>query len=195
MTTGFNIGNSLTTRAYLNPTREALYDVAANQRFTFAQLDARANQCCAVLQSLGLRRGDRAALMLHNGHEFIESFFGPAKAGIVLMPLNWRLTADELSFILKDGGARVIILKPSFAPLSPNFAPAVPPAAVLSTGSVGQDKPDFSCPTNRRWPVPTSMVLRNRPTRMTTCLSCTHLAQQAVQKAWCTPIKPYSGRC
>ncbi|MCB1695966.1 MAG: long-chain-fatty-acid--CoA ligase [Pseudomonadales bacterium] len=145
MTTGFNIGNSLTTRAYLNPTREALYDVAANQRFTFAQLDTRANQCCAVLQSLGLRRGDRAALMLHNGHEFIESFFGPAKAGIVLMPLNWRLTADELSFILKDGGARVIIFEAEFAPVVAELrARGTAGSGIEHWICVGQDKPDFS---------------------------------------------------
>ena len=44
MTNGFNIGNSLTTRAYLNPNREAVFDVAENQRFTFTELNDRANQ-------------------------------------------------------------------------------------------------------------------------------------------------------
>lgn len=117
MTNGFNIGDSLTTRAYLNPNKEALYDVEAERRFSFTELNERANRCCAGLLSLGLGRGDRAAILTYNGHPFLESFFGPAKAGIVLMPLNWRLVAEELSFILKDGGASAIIFDADFAPV------------------------------------------------------------------------------
>jgi len=117
MMTTINIGESLATRAFLNPGKEALYDVAAQQRFTFSELNARANRCCSALQALGCSRGDRVALLAYNGHEFIESFFGPSKAGMVLMPLNWRLTADELSFILKDGGAQTIIFDADFAPV------------------------------------------------------------------------------
>jgi acyl-CoA synthetase (AMP-forming)/AMP-acid ligase II len=145
MATGFNIGDSLTTRAYLNPNREALFDVAENRRFTFTQLNDRANQCCSALLSLGIRHGDRAALLAYNGHEFLEGFFGPAKAGIVLMPLNWRLTADELSFILKDGGARVLIFNEDFAPVVAQIR------AMGTAGSdiehwicIGDSKPDFA---------------------------------------------------
>ena len=145
MTTGFNIGDSMTTRAFLNPAREALYDVAADRRFTFTELNARANQCCASLLSLGLNRGDRAAILTYNGHPFLESFFGPAKAGIVLMPLNWRLVAEELSYILKDGGARAMIFDADFAPVVAEIR------AMGEEGSdiehwicVGDDTPDFA---------------------------------------------------
>jgi acyl-CoA synthetase (AMP-forming)/AMP-acid ligase II len=117
MATDINIGAFLGTRAFLNPRKEALYDVAGNQRFTFTELNGRANQACAALSALGLGKGDRVALLTYNGHEFIESFFGPAKAGMVIMPLNWRLTAEELAFILKDGGARAIIFDADFAPV------------------------------------------------------------------------------
>lgn len=117
MSTDINIGDFLRTRAFLNPKKEALYDVAAGQRYSFRELNGRANQCCHSLTSLGLKKGDRVALLANNGHEFAESFFGPAKAGLVLMPLNWRLTADELSFILKDGGASVLIFDQDFAPV------------------------------------------------------------------------------
>jgi acyl-CoA synthetase (AMP-forming)/AMP-acid ligase II len=117
MDTGINIGDALTTRAYLNPNKQALYDVTAGQRYSFIELNARANQNCAALQGLGLGKGDRVALLAYNSHEFVESFFGPAKAGIVIMPLNWRLTADELCFILKDGGAKAIIFDKDFAPV------------------------------------------------------------------------------
>jgi O-succinylbenzoate-CoA ligase len=117
MSTDINIGDALTTRAYLNPNKQALYDVATGQRYTFTELNKRANQCCGAIQSLGVAKGDRLALLAHNGHEFVESFFGPAKAGIVIMPLNWRLTSAELSFILKDGGAKVLVFDADFAPV------------------------------------------------------------------------------
>lgn len=136
MDNGFNIGDSLTTRAYLNPDKQALYDVHAGDRFTFRELNARANRCCAGLQSLGLNRGERVALLAYNGHEFMEGFFGPAKAGIVLMPLNWRLTADELSFILKDGGARAIIFDAEFAPVVER---------IRSMGDAGSDIEHWIC--------------------------------------------------
>ncbi|MDH4039079.1 MAG: long-chain-fatty-acid--CoA ligase [Gammaproteobacteria bacterium] len=136
MNTGFNIGDSLTTRAFLNPQREALFDVAENRRFNFTELNERANRCCSSLLSLGLRRGERAALLTYNGHEFLESFFGPAKAGIVLMPLNWRLTADELAFILKDGGARVLIFNLDFAPVVEQ---------IRAMGSAGSDIEHWIC--------------------------------------------------
>src|SRR5210317_1279277 len=115
MSTDVNIGDALTTRAYLNPRKEALFDVASEQRFTYSELNARANQVSHALQAKGLGKGDRIALLTYNGHEFLESFFGPAKAGMVIMPLNWRLTAEELAFILKDGGARAIIFDADFA--------------------------------------------------------------------------------
>ena len=97
MATEINIGAFLGTRAFLNPDKEALYDVASDRRFTFSQLNARANQACAALSALGLARGDRVALLAYNGSEFVECFFGPAKAGLVIMPLNWRLTESFLN--------------------------------------------------------------------------------------------------
>ncbi len=117
MSTTINIGEALTTRAYLNPYREALYDVTADKKFTFRELNDRANQVCSALLSCGLQPGDRVALLTYNGFQFVESFFGPAKTGLVLMPLNCRLTAEELSFILKDGGAKAIIFDSDFAPV------------------------------------------------------------------------------
>jgi len=117
MSTEINIGEALTTRTFLNPNKEALYDVTADRRLTFAELNARANQTCNALLSLGLEKGERVALLAFNGHPFVECFFGPAKAGLVIMPLNCRLTAEELAFILKDGGARALVFDADLAPV------------------------------------------------------------------------------
>ncbi|MCB1700239.1 MAG: long-chain-fatty-acid--CoA ligase [Pseudomonadales bacterium] len=145
MNKGFNIGDCLSTRAYLNPNREALFDVIPDRRFTFTELNNRANQCCAALGSLGMSKGDRVALLLHNGHQFLESFFGPAKAGMVLMPLNWRLTANELAFILKDGGARTILFESEFAPVVAQIREMGDAGSDIEQWiCIGDDAPDFA---------------------------------------------------
>ena len=59
--------------------------------------------------------GDRVATLLTNGAEFVEVFFGTAKVGGVVVPLNWRLVADELSFILTDSGAETLVFGTAFA--------------------------------------------------------------------------------
>ncbi len=117
MNTDMNIGYFLRTRAHLNPDKELLFDVHADRRMSYREANQRANQLCHGLQSLGLEPGDRVAVLAFNGHQFLECFFGAAKPGLVIMPLNWRLTADELSFILKDGGAKALIFDEQFAPV------------------------------------------------------------------------------
>jgi acyl-CoA synthetase (AMP-forming)/AMP-acid ligase II len=117
MSTEINIGDFLTTRAHMNPRKEALVDVHAHRRLSYAELNDRANRCVNALLDRGLQRGDRVALLAHNSHQFAECFFGPTKAGLVIMPLNWRLTAEELAFILKDGGARALVFDTEFTPV------------------------------------------------------------------------------
>ena len=50
-----------------------------------------------------------------NGVEFVETFFGAAKVGLVNVPLNWRLVADELEFILSDSGVRILVYSVEFS--------------------------------------------------------------------------------
>ena len=104
-----NIGSILTKRTLLNPTNEALFDVAQGVRFSYAELNDKTNQVANGLLSLGVRKGDRVALLMMNCHEFVTSFFAIAKIGAVIVPLNWRLVPDELEFIVKDAGATVLI--------------------------------------------------------------------------------------
>jgi len=109
-----NVGLLLTKRAALNPRLEALVEVERGRRFTYAELNARANRAADVFRGLGVRPGERVALLLMNGVEFVESFFALAKIGAVIVPLNWRLVPDELAFILKDSGARVLVYDGEF---------------------------------------------------------------------------------
>ncbi|MFM8563046.1 MAG: acyl-CoA synthetase [Acidimicrobiia bacterium] len=108
-----NIGQLLTKRAYINPDLEALFDVAADRRFTYEQLNARTNQVANALAP-NVRKGDRVGLLMMNSHEFVTSFFAIAKLGGVVVPLNWRLVPDELEFILKDSGTSTLLYGEEF---------------------------------------------------------------------------------
>lgn len=110
-----NIGALLAKRALLNPANEALFDVAADRRFTYAELNARSNQVAHALASLGVTKGDRVAMLMMNSHEFVTTFFAIAKVGAVVVPLNWRLVPDELEFIVKDSGSTVLVGGAEFA--------------------------------------------------------------------------------
>jgi O-succinylbenzoate-CoA ligase len=109
-----NLGSFLAKRAHLSPKLEAVVEVEKNRRFTFAELDARANRIAHVLLSKGVQKGDRVALLVMNGVEYIESYFGAAKIGAVMVPLNWRLVADELDFIIGDSGSVVLVYGEEF---------------------------------------------------------------------------------
>jgi acyl-CoA synthetase (AMP-forming)/AMP-acid ligase II len=112
-----NIGSLLTNRAELNPDREAYIDSQSGIRVTFQDLNLRCNRLANSLTELGVKPGDRVAVALMNSVEFLESYFAIAKIGGILVPLNWRLVADELQFILKDSGSSTLIFGEEFIDL------------------------------------------------------------------------------
>ncbi len=145
MAIDINVGDLLATRAHLNPHKEALYDVSADRRLSFSELNRRANRAAHALGSLGLNRGDRVALLAFNGHAFLECFFGFGKTGLVIMPLNWRLTAQELAFILRDGGARAVVFDQAFAPVVEQLRElGEEGTAVEHWIGIGEDLPEFA---------------------------------------------------
>ena len=112
-----NIGELLTRRANLSGNREGYVDSKSGQRLSFDELNRRCNQLANGLVDSGVKPGDRVALLMMNSAEFIESYFAVAKIGAVVVPLNWRLVADELEFILKDSGATTMIFGEEFVEL------------------------------------------------------------------------------
>ncbi len=110
-----NLGLDLRQRAGLSPNLEAYVEPSTGQRLTYRELNAYANRCANVLSDLDLRAGDRVALLMQNSVEFVGLFYGAAKLGLVVVPLNTRLAAAELAFILSDSGARVLLYGPECA--------------------------------------------------------------------------------
>jgi long-chain acyl-CoA synthetase len=77
---------------------------------TYRQLDDLANRFAAGLQKLGIRKGDRVALVLPNCPQFVYCFFGAIKAGAVVVPTNPLYTVRELHGQLADSGARAVVV-------------------------------------------------------------------------------------
>jgi fatty-acyl-CoA synthase len=102
-------GELLAKRAELTPDREAVFEAATGHRFTYAELDARANRVANWLRDYGAGDGDRIALLAHNGIFFLDLLFGCARIGAVFTPLNWRLAPAELAYILGDCRPRFLL--------------------------------------------------------------------------------------
>src|ERR1041385_3217227 len=101
------------------PARTAV--VCGEQRFTYAQFSDRTARQAGALLSLGLKPGDRVAFLSANCHRLLEGYYGVLEAGGVLLPLNIRLAAQELAYILNDSEATVLFFEEQFIPLVESF--------------------------------------------------------------------------
>jgi|GEM_PF-765237 len=85
--------------------------------WSYRELDEQVNRVAGGLASLGIGSGDRVAMMLPNIPEFVFTFFAIQKLGAVAVPFNTTYKGREISFILRDSGARAIVCLTSFANL------------------------------------------------------------------------------
>jgi acyl-CoA synthetase (AMP-forming)/AMP-acid ligase II len=114
-----NVGTFPARRAALSPGALAVVD--GDRRVTFAEFAMRCDRTARALRDLGVVRGDRVGVLLPNSLEWLETFFGAGLLGAVVVPLNWRLSPDELSAICEHAGVTHLI-----------YAPALPPADRLA---------------------------------------------------------------
>src|SRR5215213_8378110 len=102
-----SIGDLLRRTARRYPQKLAVVDGA--RRLTFAEFDAAVNRCANALAARGLAKGDRLALLSHNCWQFGALAFATARLGVVLVPVNFMLTADEVAYILRHSGATAMV--------------------------------------------------------------------------------------
>ena len=107
-----NVGSLLTIQANKFPDRTAL--IHENQRFTYREFNRRSNQIANALLGFGLQKGDRVATLLFNSSELVEVFMGTAKVGGVFTPINFRLAADEVIYLVNHSDARVFVFGEEF---------------------------------------------------------------------------------
>src|SRR5687767_10257903 len=90
----------------LYPQREAVVD--SYLRFTYEEFFQRCDRWSSALRSLGVKQGDRVAYIAPNTHAMLESFYAVPQLGAVLVPLNYRLIADDFEYLINHSGARVV---------------------------------------------------------------------------------------
>src|SRR2546421_2754587 len=93
-----------TRRLYL--AREAVVD--GDLRLSYADFFGRCDRWSSALQSLSVQKGDRVAYIAPNTHAQLESFYAVPQIGAVLVPLNYRLTANDFAYLIQHSGARVV---------------------------------------------------------------------------------------
>src|SRR5258707_12171922 len=106
----------------------------ARRAVTYADLSRRTARLAGHLAVLGLEPGDRAAILLGNCVENIESYLAIARAAGVGVPLNPRSATAELAYMIEDSGARVIITDPAHLGQLESLHAAHPRLRVIVTG-------------------------------------------------------------
>jgi fatty-acyl-CoA synthase len=110
------IGDWLARREMLSPNKIALVDtIHDNREITYREWNRAANRTAHFLgERLGIRKGDRVAVLAMNSTDYLDLWFACGKLGAILQTLNWRLTPAELTGLVEDAIPRVLVYGPDF---------------------------------------------------------------------------------
>jgi len=103
------VGDLLDTNAERSPHKTALIDPDKNISLTWSEWKARVMRFANSLMEHGVKKGDRVAVILRDEIELPSSFFATSKIGGIFVPLNYRLSPEELRYVLDDCSAKVVI--------------------------------------------------------------------------------------
>ena len=151
-----NLSNVVAHHAERFPDRLALS--YADEEITYRELLARTQRTAGVLREAGIERGDVVAVLLHNAPAFVDVMCACAHLGAIFMPLNWRLAAPELRYIVGHAGAKAIVTEAELESLT----------AGLDGLAHLQDLSADAAPVTRAAPVAGDDVLRLMYTSGTT---------------------------
>ena len=84
--------------------------VDGDKKFTYAQFGERVNRLSNGLLSLGLQKGDRVAVIDTNSHRYLELYYGVPQIGAILLPINIRLTAKDITYVLNNSEAKCLFI-------------------------------------------------------------------------------------
>lgn len=146
----------LPDRAALTPDRVAIE--FSDRQITYAGLAASAAAWAAAFAGAGLRAGDRVATLARNCPEQVAVFFACAQSGLVLVPLNWRLTASELAYQLGDAAPALLLTDLGLCELGTRARDlAAPDAAPVEVA------PLTGAPSHRASDIPAAAVTGDDP--------------------------------
>lgn len=95
--------------------------VCGDKRFSYEQFADRVSRLAGALRETGVSPGDRVAFLGLNTHRLLEAYYGVIDSGAVLLPLNVRLAAAELTYVLNDSSAKFLFIEAPFLPLVDSF--------------------------------------------------------------------------
>lgn len=107
-----NIGSVLTDAAKASPEHTAI--IYGDQRRTYRDFNSRTNQLASQLRKIGVRKGDRVAILQKNCPELLETMFATFKCGAATVPMNARLHPKEAAYILQDSSAKALVFTEDF---------------------------------------------------------------------------------
>ena len=94
------------------PQKEAI--VCGGKRLTYQEFYDRVNHLSHCLKSFGVKKNDKVAILHPNCHYFLEAYYGITQIGAISVPINYRLSPEEIAFILQDSESKVLIANPMF---------------------------------------------------------------------------------
>ncbi|QLK26132.1 fatty acid--CoA ligase [Natrinema zhouii] len=105
------IGDTLEQTVDRHPERDAIIYPRKDQHWTYAAFNERVNRLANALLEAGIEKGDRVATVLYNGSEMALTVYACAKIGAVFTPLNFRLPAGEIEYIVTDADAEMVLFE------------------------------------------------------------------------------------
>ncbi|MEW9051996.1 MAG: long-chain fatty acid--CoA ligase [Neobacillus sp.] len=108
-----NLFEGLERNARNNADKSAI--IFKDKVYTYAEYNAEVNRIANALLAYGVKRGDKIGILMKNSDQFAFTYFGILKAGAVAVPINFRLTAHEISYILNDSDCMIVFADEDFA--------------------------------------------------------------------------------
>ena len=105
-----NVGEVMRYYAHVLPDKIGARDL--ERAMTFREWNGRSCRFANALLGMGLAKGDRIAVLAYNCIEWLEIYVATAKAGLIVVPINFRLTKDEIAYVVEHSGASVLLYDP-----------------------------------------------------------------------------------
>ncbi len=111
----------------LYPERDAVVD--GELRLSYEEFFDRCDGWSSALQALGVKEGDRVAYIAPNTHAQLESFYAVPQIGAALVPINYRLIADDFAYLIQHSGARMVCAHSDYLDVVDRIRPQIPNVA------------------------------------------------------------------
>ena len=136
----------MTLQKALNLYPEKIGVIDGEHAFTYRQIGRRVAALAGFFQSQGIQAGDCISILEVNSHAFLEAYYAAAGIGAILNPLNYRLAAKEVSYILRDAGSRWLMAAARFAPLVKGaLAEGAPLEGIIWIGDAPDESISIRC--------------------------------------------------